>query len=78
MATEEDALMQNLADAGVEENTVLRFKALLEGGMYREQMQLLQAQRTVLLHNLHKSQQRLDCLDYLIYTMTKRHAANES
>lgn len=38
-------------------------------GLTEEQLRFLSAHRVKLLDQVHESQEKLDCLDYLIYSM---------
>ena len=65
--TEEQLLLRNLKDAGCGEADIERyFKLRAEG---KEQLRFLSAHRVKLLDQVHESQEKLDCLDYLIYSM---------
>ncbi|HIZ77161.1 MAG TPA: hypothetical protein H9669_06035 [Firmicutes bacterium] len=69
--SKEDQLFQNLKDAGCDGRTVETFFKLRKEGRQKEVLRLLSLHRASLLDQLHVSQQRLDCLDYLIYTMKR-------
>lgn len=69
--TEHEKLLRNLYDAGCDTATIQKFFRFQEEGRQQEQYRLLSAHRSSLLEQLHGSQQRIDCLDYLIYTMKK-------
>lgn len=60
-------LARNLRDAGCTEEEIRRFPALPP----EEQLRFLTRQRAALLAALHASQERIDCLDYLLYAMKK-------
>lgn len=66
-------LVQNLKDAGCSKADILRFLQLEQEGKQREQLRLLAAHRSSLLDQLHVSQHQIDCLDYLVYRMTRKH-----
>ena len=70
----ENAIVQNLIDAGCEEDFIAEFMEALRKENISEDLKLLQAHRRSLLDNLHKEQKRIDCLDYLVYTMTKENS----
>lgn len=74
-AIKDDALMMNLEDAGCDCVLAQQCIALKDDGKTQDMLRLLSGQRKQLLHNLHKAQKEIDCLDYLIYTMKK--ALNE-
>lgn len=72
---EEDAeklvIIQNLKDAGCEEELIKRFMLYDMEGKLKEQLKLLAKHRCLLLDEIHKGQKKIDCLDYLIYNMKK-------
>ena len=65
-------IIQNLKDAGCEEDTILCFMDKLQAGKQKQGIQLLQKHRCRLLGNFHKGKQQIDCLDYLIYMLKKQ------
>lgn len=67
----EIAIVQNLIDAGCGEDLIAEFMEALRKDNISKDLKLLQAHRRLLLDNLHKEQKRIDCLDYLVYRMTK-------
>lgn len=69
--TEHERLLRNLNDAGCDTAMIQKFFRLQAEGRKQEQFRLLSMQRSLLLDQLHGSQQRIDCLDYLLYTMKK-------
>lgn len=77
MSDQDELMVQNLLDAGADDKTAAQFSALLKNGTRAQQINLLKEQRAILLDNLHGSQNRLDCLDYLLYTMKKKGENNE-
>ncbi len=64
-------LLRNLRDAGCEEAMIQKYLQLQEEGNRQEQFRLLAQHRISLLDQVHDSQNRIDCLDYLVYTMKK-------
>ena len=68
-----EEIRQNLRDAGCPEKLILQYETLeaaRNGGPdERRQEQLLCAYRKELLTQLHASQRRLECLDYLLYRL---------
>lgn len=64
-------LRDNLRDAGCDEDLSRRFLALVEEGREKAALALLRQHRKVLLDRCHEDQQRLDCLDHLVYRMEK-------
>lgn len=73
---EEVRLLRNLRDAGFDEDAIQKFLGLRKDGRSSEQYRLLSLQRASLLDQLHVSQHRIDCLDYLVYTMKKEQTNN--
>ncbi len=68
---DENAIVQNLIDAGCEKDFIAEFMEALRKENISKDLKLLQTHRRSLLDNLHKEQKRIDCLDYLVYVMTK-------
>ena len=63
----ESAEERNLRDAGCSGEFIREFTELGRSGREAEQRRLLSKRRAELLDELHESQRRIDCLDYLIY-----------
>ena len=70
----ENAIIQNLIDAGCGQEFISEFMEDLRKDNISKDLKLLQAHRRSLLDNLHKEQKRIDCLDYLVYRMTKENS----
>ena len=64
-------VLQNLSDAGCDEETISRFEALSGRDDTPAQQKLLYAYRKELVDAVHADQSKLSCLDYLIYRMQK-------
>ena len=64
-------LYQNLIDADCDNITVEKCMQLAHDGKKAEMLSLLSRHRTSLLNILHKSREKIDCLDYLIYKIKK-------
>lgn len=64
---DEAAAERNLRDAGCCDEFIREFTELGRTGKEAEQRRLLSKRRAELLDDLHESQRRIDCLDYLIY-----------
>ncbi|MBC8575185.1 hypothetical protein [Yanshouia hominis] len=64
-----DAVIQNLKDAGCEDDFIERFIFTLENQQSKEVFLLLRGWRNNLLDEIHNNQHKLDCLDYLIRTL---------
>ena len=63
------AIIQNLEDAGCGQALMEQFVELVESGHLDEGLSLLEKHRRYLLDCCHTEQKRIDCLDYLIYTL---------
>ncbi len=70
----ESAIMQNLIDAGCGQEFISEFMEDLRKDNISKDLKLLAAHRRSLLDDLHKEQKRIDCLDYLVYKMTKENS----
>jgi hypothetical protein len=68
---DEGAVVQNLKDAGCDENTIADFMQKLRQGNELEGLKILQLHRRFLLNQLHDEQKKIDCLDYLVYKISK-------
>ena len=62
---------RNLSDAGCDGSFIEKFLLLEQRGQKKEQLRLLAQHWLALLEDLHRDQYRIDCLDYLVYTMEK-------
>ncbi len=66
-----EAVERNLLDAGCECEKTQQFLQLLDEGRVQELIRMLRCQRCRMMEVLHKEQQKVDCLDYLIYQLKK-------
>lgn len=66
----EDAVIQNLRDAGCDMETIENIISDLKKGDEKSSLKRLEAHRKKLLDSLHKEQKCIDCLDYLVYQMS--------
>ncbi|MCD7908931.1 MAG: hypothetical protein LUH04_14865 [Clostridium sp.] len=66
-----DSVIQNLEDAGCDQETVAQFIELGMAGNWQNQLKLLEQHRKRLLEKVHKNEKRIDCLDYLVFQMNK-------
>ncbi len=64
-------IRRNLSDAGCEGALIQKFLSLDQKQEREEQYRLLSRHRAALLENLHQDQYKIDCLDYMVYTMKK-------
>lgn len=62
-------ISQNLRDAGCDEAFISEFMNLVEWKLIDEQLTQLKNYRVTLLSQLHADQRKLECLDYLIYSI---------
>ena len=73
-ANDENAIMQNLIDAGCGQEFIAEFMEDFRKKNISKDLKLLAAHRRSLLDDLHKEQKRIDCLDYLVYKMEKENS----
>ena len=71
-ADTDSILRQNLVDAGCGPDIVRQCMALARKRDQAELMRVLSRHRRTLLDPLHQSERRIDCLDYLVYTLEKQ------
>ena len=64
-------MIQNLKDAGCGEVEIADVCRLYENGQIQDAVKKLRRHRCGLMDTLHKSQERVDCLDYLVRNMEK-------
>ncbi len=64
-----DYLISNLRDADCPEELINQFVECKEERDIEEALRLLAIHRRCLLDCIHTAQQKLDCLDYLIYQL---------
>jgi hypothetical protein len=65
----EEALLQNLEDAGCASDVIESFMQKHEQSKLSEQLKILTKQRCLLLDDVRSTQRKIDCLDYLIYRL---------
>lgn len=65
------ALLQNLIDAGCDNNLAEEITKLLNENKTTEVMAILAKHRKSVLDNCHAEQKKIDCLDYLVYRLKK-------
>lgn len=63
------AITENLEDAGCDQEMITEF--FDKNGKRDEQLRILKRHRQQLLDRVHKEEKRIDCLDYLVYQMTR-------
>ncbi len=69
-----EALVQNLKDAGCDQETIEKYCQCCDCGDQRGKERLLEQHRRDLLDDMHRAQKRIDCLDYLWYQERKKQA----
>ena len=65
-AAAREAILRNLKDAGCDPEVIARFMACQDAGKTKDSLRVLAVRRAALLDEIHASQAKLDCLDYLI------------
>ena len=63
----QDAVVKNLRDAGCSPDVISKFLTCRDAGRTQDSLRVLALHRASLLDELHASQDKLNCLDYLIY-----------
>ena len=61
-------ILQNLVDAGCDENTITSFKSCKT---VRDGLRLLEKHRAALLYRSHEVNRQILCLDYLVHNLEK-------
>lgn len=69
-------IIRNLTDAGCNEQQIHQFLQSLKNNDFKKQMLILKCQRCTLREEVHEFQKKIDCLDYLIYTLKKEESNN--
>lgn len=67
----DEAIIQNLKDAACSIEMIDRFMKALHENKEKEGLKLLEEHRKTLLEALHREQEYIDCLDYLVYDLKK-------
>lgn len=67
----EGKIIQNLKDAGCDEQCISDIMAAWENGRTEQVLRLLSSHRAELLNRFHKSKNCIDCLDYLVFQIEK-------
>lgn len=66
-------LHQNLIDAGCNGDLVETCMELAKTDQWNQILSLLSKQRINLLDSVHDGQKQIDCLDFLVYSINKKH-----
>lgn len=64
-------IIQNLIDSGIDETIAEKYTQQLLDGNFSETIGFLRKHRKTLLDEVHKNQQQIDCLDFLLYQLGK-------
>lgn len=64
-------MVQNLKDAGCSAQTIEKVCRLYGNGQVQDAIKTLRKHRRGLMDSLHESQERVDCLDFLVWRMEK-------
>ena len=64
-------LTENLHDMGLDDESVAKCLQMVESGQYQALDCFLKSYRQTLLDSVHKYNDRIDCLDFLTYTLRK-------
>lgn len=78
MNDDRSLIRQNLLDAGCDRKTTESCMACFTAGAPAKMLPQLVKHRRVLLDALHREQKRIDCLDYLVYTIEKNEKQKEA
>ena len=71
MAEVNDAIIQNLIDAGCNEEFIGQFKEAYASGQISKMTAMLARQRKSLLDKIHSDERKIYCLDYLVNSLNK-------
>ena len=66
------AVEQNLEDAGCTKDFIKHYMSLQDYGKEKEQVEILESYRKELVKQMHDVQEKLDCLDYLLFYKRKQ------
>ena len=66
-------LYQNLIDAGCSEDLIEICMKYAKENQWNRILPLLSKQRINLLNSVHDIQKQIDCLDFLVYRINKKH-----
>ncbi len=66
-----EAVIQNLEDAGCTQDIIECCIACMEQGKKNELLKRLEEHRKDLLHKVHEEEKHIDCLDYLVYQISR-------
>ncbi|MCM1087525.1 MAG: hypothetical protein NC419_05165 [Muribaculaceae bacterium] len=64
-------VIQNLKDAGCNQETIKCFMECMEQDDVSGQMHLMEEHRKCLLNKVHEEEKKITCLDYLVYQVER-------
>ena len=67
-----EVFLQNLKDAGCGKETICQCMELAGAENFAETVKKLKQHKKVLLDTIHTTQKKIDCLDYLIYSIERQ------
>lgn len=70
------SIYQNLIDAGCDKSITDKCMLLVESDRATDMLPILAAYRKSLLSSVHAGQKKIDCLDFLIYTLKRNENAS--
>lgn len=65
------SIYQNLLDAGCDQQTVKQCMTFVKDARYVDMIPILTKHRKALPGVIHKGQEQINCLDYLLYKLKK-------
>ena len=68
---DERSIIQNLRDSGCSEEMVTRIYGMYQAGQIDDAIRSLRSLRCGLMDELHESQSKVDCLDFLVHRLQK-------
>lgn len=66
-----DDFTQNMEDAGCDAETIGTVRRLYDNGQVKDAVKVLRRHRCALMDELHESQSKVDCLDFLVRNIEK-------
>ncbi len=67
----EEDVIQNLRDAGCDQEIIKHFMKCMKQDDLNGQMRLMEEHRKCLLNKVHEEEKHIDCLDYLVYQIRR-------
>lgn len=68
-----NCIIQNLTDSGCSEEMINEFVQKYSAGNIDASLKLLESHRCCLISDVRKKQKQIDCLDYLIFCISRCH-----